>query len=240
VPANPPRDSNPDSGDRNDPGGGPRRHPDAPRNAARTPRSRSGQLLDDWLARVVGAIGRDGGRGAARATPEGERVRRSRLLPPWGACSGCPGSITGARVIDVGARQSEREVGVLTREARGTHCPAGPQSGSAGERTWLPGHMYPATKREPIAALRGALVDTPQPVQGGWVDQSQSGHIDHHSLSSGRRRVEFAVKQRCGGSVKRATEPDDQDIAPVLPAKDQFPSGGRLMIVRDPGGCVRG
>jgi hypothetical protein len=44
-------------------------------------------------------------------------VRRSRLLPGQGACSGRLGSITGPGMIDVNARHSEREVEVLIAHA---------------------------------------------------------------------------------------------------------------------------
>jgi hypothetical protein len=96
-----------------------------------------------------------------------EGVRRPRLLRGRGAWSGCPGSITGARVIDISARHGEREVEVLMTRARATRRPPRTQLDGAGQLKRPPGDTGPVAERQPVTAPACAAVDTHQGVEAG-------------------------------------------------------------------------
>ena len=106
------------------------------------------------------------GMGVARRErrPE-EEMRRSRLLPGRGACSGCPRSITGARVIDVSARHSAREVGALMARACVTRRPARTQLDGGSQLKRPLGDMGPVAEGQPVTVLAGTLVDSHEGVQ---------------------------------------------------------------------------
>ncbi len=84
-----------------------------------------------------------------------------------GACSGCPRSITGARVIDVSARHREREVRVLIAHARATERPLRTQLDSASELKRPLGEMGPVAERQPVTAFAPTLVDALEGGQAG-------------------------------------------------------------------------
>jgi hypothetical protein len=81
-------------------------------------------------------------------------MRRSRRLPGRTASSGCPRPITGPRVIDVNARHSEREVGVVVSLRLGAWRPLSTQQGSADQPTRPLGDVLPVPEGQPLTPVR--------------------------------------------------------------------------------------
>jgi hypothetical protein len=93
--------------------------------------------------------------GLARRERHGRKeMRRSRLLPERAAGSGCPGSITGVRLIDVSARHHERKIGVLIAQARVTRCPLRTQLGRADQPKRPLDDVLPIAEGQPVPPAR--------------------------------------------------------------------------------------
>jgi hypothetical protein len=148
-------------------------------------------------------------------------MRRSRLLPGQTASSGCPRSITGPRVIDVNARHSEREVGVVVGLRLGAWRPLRTQLGSTDQPTRPLGDVLPVPEGQPLAPYGRPAVNAHQDVQAVGIDQRESGEIDDESDRVDRSRVKLALEPGCSRSVKRAGQPDDRHASPTRPAHDQ-------------------
>jgi hypothetical protein len=168
--------------------------------------------------------------GARRERRAGE-LRRSRLLPWRAAWSTRPGSITGARVIDVSARLREREVGVLITQRLATRRPLGTQLHSTDQPQWPPGDLLPVPERQPVTPLSRAAQNPRERVLTARVDELKSGEIDHDRRRTGRSRIELAVENRSGYPVKRATQPDDQRPSSSPPGNHDIVSRDRVASV---------
>jgi hypothetical protein len=148
-------------------------------------------------------------------------MRRSRLLPGRTASSGCPRSITGPRVINVNARHSEREVGVVVAQPLGAWRPLRTQLDRTDQPTRPQGDVLPVTEGEPLTPFGRAAVDAYEGVQARGIDELKSGEIDDEPDRVDRSRAKLALEHGCGRSVKRAGQPDDRRGLPTLPANDQ-------------------
>jgi hypothetical protein len=133
-------------------------------------------------------------------------MRRSRLLPERAAGSGCPGSITGVRLIDVSARHHERKIGVLIAQARVTRCPLRTQLGRADQPKRPLDDVLPIAEGQPVPPLGRGPVHAHQGLQPGGVDQLNCGEIDDQAYRPDRSRFKLAVKRGYGHSVKRVAE----------------------------------
>jgi hypothetical protein len=148
-------------------------------------------------------------------------MRRSRLLPGRTASSGCPRSITGPRVIDVNARHSEREVGVVVSLRLGAWRPLSTQLGSADQPTRPLGDVLPVPEGQPLTPFGRAAVHAHEDVQAVGIDERKSGEIDDEPDRVDRSRVKLALEPWCSRSVKRTGQPDDRHVWLTLPAHDQ-------------------
>jgi hypothetical protein len=113
--------------------------------------------------------------------------------------------------------------------------PSGPQLDDAGQLERALGDLGPVPKRQPATAFTLQLMESHQGVQAGQVNELKLGDIDDHRHLMQQLGVELAVKQRCGGVIKRAPEPQAQRVCPALAADRQLPLGDVLPCVAN---CV--
>jgi hypothetical protein len=158
-------------------------------------------------------------------------MRRSRLLPRRGACSGCPTPITGGWVIDISARHGEREVRVLIAPTPRTGRPLATELDSANQPKRSLGDVLSVPEAEPVALVGRPPVNAHEGLQAVVVDELKFGEIDDETQPAGRSRGELTIERPFGDSVKHAAEPDGQRPPPTLPANHQLPDRHRPVCV---------